>query len=276
MKSLGPRAIGYAPGKPLRLLGRVRAAVRVRHYSLRIEAAYVGWVRRFVHFHGKRHPESMGAPEVGEFLRHLAVGEKVAASTQNQALSALLFLHREVLGTEIGALADLERAKRPERLPVVLTPAEVGAILAQLDGLDWLMASLLYGSGLRLMECVRLPVKDVDLARREIRLRDAKGGRGRVTVLPAKLAEPLARQVMKVEIARRPGRAIRGAASSGATTSTRSGSTGRSGGRWPPRASRRPPPATRRATASRPICSRTGTTSAPSRSCSATRACRPR
>ena len=168
--------------------------MRFKHYSLRTEKAYLAWIRRFILFHRKRHPEMMGAPEVEAFLTHLAVVGKVAASTQNQALSALLFLYREVLGVEIGWLDDMARAKRPERLPVVLTPSEVSAVLGRLEGLAWLMASLLYGSGLRVMECVRLRVKDVDLERRELRLRDVKGGRERVTVLPAKLVEPIRRQ----------------------------------------------------------------------------------
>ncbi len=181
----------------VRLLDRVRAKVRLRHFSLRTEQAYVAWVRRFVLFHGKRHPAEMGGAEVVEFLSHLAVEGMVAASTQNQARSALLFLYREVLAVPLVGLAGVEPAKRPRRLPVVLTPAEVGAVLAHVeraDGRAGLMAALLYGAGLRLMECVRLRVKDIDCERREILVRDAKGGRERVTMLPARLLEPLRRQ----------------------------------------------------------------------------------
>jgi integron integrase len=188
----------YASPPPPRLLDRVRAKLRLKHYSLRTEKSYLAWIRRYIIFHDKRHPEMMGAPEVEGFLTDLAVVGKVAASTQNQALAALLFLYREVLGVEIGWLDDMERAKRPERLPVVFTPGEVSAVLGRLEGLAWVMGSLLYGSGLRLMECVRLRVKDVDLERRELRLRDVKGGRERVTMLPAKLVEPIGRQREKV------------------------------------------------------------------------------
>ena len=180
-----------APPPRRRLLDQVRDAVRVRHYSYRTEQAYVGWIRRFVIFHGKRHPAEMGAPEVGGFLSALATECGVSASTQNQALAALLFLYREVLGIEVGWLDDLVRAKRPQRLPVVLGRAEVEALLAQLAGVPWVMAMLLYGSGLRLMECHRLRVKDLDLTRREVLVREAKGGRERVTMLAARVVDPL-------------------------------------------------------------------------------------
>jgi integron integrase len=186
----------------VRLLDRVRAAVRVRHFSLRTEQAYLGWVRRFVLFHGRRHPGEMGAAEVVAFLSHLAVEGRVAAATQNQARAALLFLYRAVLGLPLAGLAGMEQAKRPRRLPVVLTPGEVAVLLSALESADsraGLMAGLLYGSGLRLMECVRLRVKDVDCERREIRVRDAKGGRDRVTVLPARLVAALRRQIEGVQ-----------------------------------------------------------------------------
>lgn len=179
------------PTRPRRLLDQVRDAVRVRHYSDRTEQAYVGWIRRFVLFHGTRHPAEMGAAEVGAFLSALATQRGVSASTQNQALAALVFLYREVLGVELGWLDDLVRAKRPARLPVVLARVEVEALLAQLDGVPWIMAMLLYGGGLRLMECHRLRVKDLDFARREVTVREAKGGRDRVTTLPARVVEPL-------------------------------------------------------------------------------------
>jgi len=178
-----------------RLLDEVRDRIRVKHYSLRTERAYVGWVRRFILFHDKRHPRDMGAPEVEAFLTHLAVAADVAAGTQNQALSALLFLYREVLGVELPWLESVTRARRPQRVPTVLTEAEVHRVLARLQGRDWLMASLLYGTGMRLMECVRLRVKDVDFARNEILVRDGKGGKDRRTVLPASLVEPLQREI---------------------------------------------------------------------------------
>ena len=187
-----------APPPPRRLLDQVRDAVRVRHYSYRTEQAYVGWIRRFVIFHGKRHPAEMGAPEVGGFLSALATECGVSASTQNQALAALLFLYREVLGIEVGWLDDLVRAKRPQRLPVVLGRAEVEALLAQLAGVPWVMAMLLYGSGLRLMECHRLRVKDLDLTRREVLVREAKGGRDRVTMLAARVVDRLRAHLLAV------------------------------------------------------------------------------
>jgi integron integrase len=195
----GPtRAPGPAPGPEPRLLDRVRAAIRLRHYSRRTEKAYVGWVRRYVLFHGKRHPAGMGQGEVSRFLSHLAVAGKVSASTQNQALSALLFLYSEVLGHDIGWLDDIVRAKRPARFPVVLTREEVRAVIARLDGVERLMASLLYGAGLRLLECCRLRVKDVDFERGEVAVRDGKGARDRVTMLPARLQAPLAAHLARV------------------------------------------------------------------------------
>src|SRR5438874_4274176 len=150
---------GGLPRKP-KLLDQVRDTVRRKHYSIRTEAAYVDWIKRYIFFHQKRHPVEMGAREMEQFLNHLAVEKKVAASTQNQALSALVFLYREVLKQEFEWMNNLERAKKPVRLPVVLTESEVRNVLAHLDGRNWLMASLLYGAGLRLMECVRLRVKD--------------------------------------------------------------------------------------------------------------------
>lgn len=180
---------------PPRLLDAVRERIRVKHYSRRTETAYVGWIRRFILFHDKRHPREMGGPEVEAFLTHLAVAADVAAGTQNQALSALLFLYREVLGIELPWLESVTRAKRPQRVPTVLTQDEVHRVLARLQGRDWLMASLLYGTGMRLMECMRLRVKDVDFARNEITVRDGKGGKDRRTVLPASLVDPLRHQM---------------------------------------------------------------------------------
>jgi integron integrase len=176
----------------------VRERIRTRHLALRTEQAYLQWVRRYVNFHGRRHPREMGAPEVEAFLTHLAVGAKVSASTQNQALQALLFLYRHVLDVELSWLDNVTRASRPRRLPVVLSAAEVRAVLAELDGTCWLIASLLYGSGLRLMEAHRLRVKDVVMERGELIVRDAKGGKDRVTVLPESVAAPLRRHLAKL------------------------------------------------------------------------------
>jgi len=169
---------------PPRLLDRVHQALRVRHYSLRTEEAYVAWIRRFILFHNKRHPSSMGADEINAYLTHLAVEGHVSASTQNQALSAMLFLYNKVLEEDIGRVGEVIRARKPRHLPVVLTRDEVTRILARLEGTWWLMGMMLYGSGLRQIECLRLRVKDVDLKRREIRVRDGKGGKDRVTTLP--------------------------------------------------------------------------------------------
>lgn len=183
-----------------RLLDRVRERCRVKHYSIRTEKRYVDWIRRFILFHGKRHPAEMGAPEVEAFLSHLAVARDVAPSTQNQALAALLFLYRDVLEIELPWLDGVTRAKKPSRLPVVLTVTEVRALLAHLDGVHHLVAALLYGSGLRLMEAIRLRVKDVDFARLEITVRDGKGGKDRRTMLPGSLVEPLKQQLQRVSV----------------------------------------------------------------------------
>lgn len=181
--------------QPPRLLDRLRARMRRLGLSIRTEDAYVGWVRRFVLANGKRHPRELGAREVEAFLTHLAMHGHVSASTQNQALSALLFLYREVLQQDLPWMQNIQRAKRPERLPVVLSREEVAALLAEMDGVTWLMASLLYGAGLRLMECVRLRVQDVDFVRREITVRQGKGGKDRRTMLPAMVMEALQGQL---------------------------------------------------------------------------------
>jgi integron integrase len=170
---------------------RLRRAMRARHYSARTEEAYAGWIKRYILFHNKRHPETMGPDEVNEFLTSLAVDGKVAASTQNQALSALLFLYKEILGDALPWLHDIVRARKPMRLPVVLTESEVRTVLAELDGTPKLVASLLYGGGLRLLECLQLRVKDVNFARHELFIRDPKGRRDRLTVLPRAAEEPL-------------------------------------------------------------------------------------
>jgi integron integrase len=181
-----------------KLLDRVREAIRTRHYSPRTERTYVGWIRRFILFHGKRHPRDMGESEVVAFLSSLATTGGVSASTQNQALSALVFLYSEVLGERLDWLDGIVRAKRPVRIPVVLSRDEVRALLSQLEGTVWLMASLMYGSGLRLLECVELRVKDVDLDLREIRVRDGKGRKDRVTMLASTLVDPLKGQLTRV------------------------------------------------------------------------------
>lgn len=184
--------------KAVRLLDQVRGKIRLKHYSIRTEQAYVDWIKRFILHFDKRHPREMGAAEVEAFLTHLAVAGKVAASTQNQAKSALLFLYKEVLEVELPWLDNVERAKAPKRLPVVLTRAEVQALLTRLSGTHWLMASLLYGAGLRLMECLRLRVQDVDFGRKEILVRDGKGFKDRVTMLPVALVAPLRAHLERV------------------------------------------------------------------------------
>src|SRR5690348_7906844 len=180
-----------------RLLDQVRARVRRLGLARRTEEAYVGWVRRFILANDKRHPAGMGVLEIERFLTGLAVEGCVSASTQNQALSALLFLYRQVLGIELPWLDGIERAKKPQRLPVVLTRSEVVALLGELSGTHWLMSSLLYGTGMRLMECVRLRMKDVDFERREITIRQGKGGKDRRTMLPRSLMTPLQAQLVE-------------------------------------------------------------------------------
>jgi len=181
-----------------KLLDRVRDALRLRHRSPRTEKAYVGWIRRFILFNEKRHPSEMGAAEIERFLSSLAVERNVTASTQNQALAAILFLYKEVLGAEVPWMEGIVRAKRSARLPVVLNRAEVSALFAALSGREHLMATFLYGSGLRLLECIRLRVKDVDLEKREILVRAGKGDRDRVTMLPEAAQAGLVRQLANV------------------------------------------------------------------------------
>ena len=188
------------PGKRKKLLEEVRDLMRLRHYSIRTERCYCDWIERFIRYHGKRHPGEMGQVEVTAFLTHLARDGKVAASTQNQALSALLFLYKEVLKTDIGWLEGVERATKPVRVPTVLTPEEARQVFAHLHGMPRLMAGLLYGSGLRLMECVRLRVKDIDFGYARITVREGKGGKDRVTMLPVNLAAGLERHLQKVRM----------------------------------------------------------------------------
>lgn len=188
-----------SPGKPKKLLDQTRDAMRLKHYSIRTERSYCDWIERFIRFHNLQHPSEMGAKEVTEFLTDLARNGRVAASTQNQALSAILFLYKEVLKQKIEWLENVERAKRPVRQPVVLTKDEVHKVFAHLHGMPRLMAGLLYGSGLRLMECVRLRIKDVDFGYARITVRDGKGAKDRVTMLPVNLAGSLERHLRKVK-----------------------------------------------------------------------------
>jgi integron integrase len=191
---------GNEAAPPPRLLDKVREAIRVRHYSKRTEQAYVAWIRRFVLATGRRHPRELGGREVEAFLTRLATDKDVAAGTQNQALAAILFLYRDVLGIVLPWMDDVVRAKRPRRIPVVLSREEVARMLALLDGQLWLMAAMLYGTGMRLMECVRLRVKDIDFARTEIVVRDGKGGKDRKVPLPRRLNAPLLAAVERVRL----------------------------------------------------------------------------
>jgi integrase len=177
--------------RPKKLLDQVRDAIRLKHYAYSTEKTYVYWAKRFVLYHSKRHPLETGEKEISEFLTYLAVEENVAASTQNQALSALLFLYREVLRKDLDLPLELVWAERPKRVPTVLTREEVQQMIAQLTGVHRLIVQLLYGSGLRLTECMRLRVKDLDFGQRQVLVRDAKGGKDRVTILPNSLIKPL-------------------------------------------------------------------------------------
>ena len=181
------------------LLDRLRHKIRRYNYSIRTEHTYVDWNKRFILFHNKKHPMDMGAAEVEQFLTHLAVHRKVTASTQNQAMSAILFLYKEVLGKDPGLIKNVKRAKKAENLPVVFTRNEVYTIIDQLSGVNWIMTHLLYGAGLRLMECVRLRVKDIDFQYRQIWVRSGKGNKDRVTVLPEIIREPLRKHLVTVK-----------------------------------------------------------------------------
>lgn len=189
---------GDTPVPPRRLLDQVRDRIRFKHYSIRTEQAYVDWIRRYIRFHGNRHPGVLGVAEIERFLTHLAVEGRVAASTQNQAQSALLFLYREILATEVPWLDGIERAKASRHLPIVLTPGEVERLVACMAGLHRLLAALLYGTGMRIMEALRLRVKDIDFERREIMIRDGKGAKDRVTMLPNALAPLLRAHLRRV------------------------------------------------------------------------------
>jgi integron integrase len=187
------------PPAPPRLLDSMRDTIRRKNYSRRTEETYIHWVRRFIHFHGKRHPRLLGAAEVTSFVNHLVKNRDLAAATQNQALSALLFLYREVLDMPLAWLDGLERAKRPARVPTVLSVAEASALISRMTGAKWLMASLLYGAGLRLRECLSLRVKDVDFDYRQIVVRQGKGAKDRRTLLPTMVIEPLRAHLLRVK-----------------------------------------------------------------------------
>ena len=182
-----------------KLLDQVRSLIRTRHYSIRTEEAYIYWIRQYIYFHSKQHPSTLGLPEIRAFLSFLAVDRNVASSTQRQAASAILFLYRDVLGHQIDWVEGVEQANKSSHLPVVFTKQEAQAVLHHLDGTKLLMASLLYGCGLRLMECIRLRVKDVDFGYKQIIVRDGKGAKDRVTMLPDVLADPLLRHLDKVK-----------------------------------------------------------------------------
>jgi integron integrase len=189
-----PRSAGTKP----KLLDQLREALRSRHYSRRTEQTYSLWVKRFIYFHNVRHPAEMAESEINAFLTHLAVKERVSASTQTQALSELLFLYRYVLDHKIGDLGEIVRARKPKHIPVVMTREEVKTVLNHLTGDKWLLASLMYGAGLRLMECLRLRVQDVDFSRNEITIRDGKGAKDRITMLPESLKKSLQEHLRKV------------------------------------------------------------------------------
>ncbi len=185
---------------PPKLLDQVRIVARVKHFSLSTERAYVGWIRRFILFHHKKHPTEMAEPEIRQFISDLAVNAKVSASTQTVALSAVLFLYREVLKRDLPYIDHIERAKPSHKLPVVFTRSEVQAVLARLEGTHYLIACLLYGGGLRLMKAIRLRVKDIDFERAEITVREGKGAKDRVTMLPASIIEGLQTHLKKVRV----------------------------------------------------------------------------
>ncbi len=182
-----------------KLLDRMRDKIRIKHYSIRTERSYLKWAKNYILFHNKRHPKDMGTEEIESFLRHLAVNRKVAASTQNQAFCALIFLYREVLHMDMNDKINICYAKRPETLPVVFTHEEIREILAHMDGIHWIMGHLLYGSGLRLMECLRLRVKDIEFTQNQIVVRQAKGQKDRVTMLPKTIKTPLKIHLEKVK-----------------------------------------------------------------------------
>lgn len=199
MSGSTPEMSSATISRPPRLLDAARDAIRRRHYSYRTEQAYLHWMKRFILFSGKRHPRELVALEVIAFVNHRALERQMAASTQNQALAAILFMYKEVLAMPLPWLSGIEHAKRPDRKPTVLTSDEVHRLLSRLEGTRWLMANLLYGAGLRLNECLTLRVKDIDFGYRQIVVRDGKGGKDRITVLPAAVVEPLRAHLVRVK-----------------------------------------------------------------------------
>jgi len=182
-----------------KLLEVVRDSLRTQNYSYRTEKTYINWIRKYILFHNKRHPKEMGEREINQFLTYLAVNQKVAASTQNQALSALLFLYKRILRKEIGWIGNIQRARKPKKIPVVFTREEVKKVMLHLHGKCWLMGALMYGSGLRLMECLRLRVKDLDFACRQITVRSGKGQKDRLTMMPESVISPLKTHLQRVK-----------------------------------------------------------------------------
>jgi site-specific recombinase XerD len=194
------KVLDQSQNPPKKLLDQVRDAIRLKHYSYRTEETYVQWIRRYILFHNKRHPNEMGTPEIEAFLTHLAIEGQVAAATQNQALNAILFLYRHVLQRELDRRIDAIRAKRPIRLPVVLSPEEARAIIQQTSGIYRLLLQLLYGSGLRLRECLELRIKDIDFAQNQLMVRSGKGGKDRITLFPKSTIEPLRIHLQQVKL----------------------------------------------------------------------------
>jgi integron integrase len=195
-----PAEIQVSQPQPPRLLDQVRNKIRLKHYSLRTEHSYVDWIKRYIFFHNKRHPKEMGAAEVEAFLTHLAVEGHVAASTQNQAKFALLFLYKEVLEQQLPWLDNISQAKITRRLPVVLTVNEVRLVLSKMTGINLLLAQIAYGTGMRIMEVMTLRVKDIDFERKEITVRDGKGEKDRVTMLPTTIIEPLQQHLQRIKL----------------------------------------------------------------------------
>jgi len=183
-----------------KILDLVRESIRLKHYSIRTEETYVNWIKRYIIFHNKTHPSELSEVHIRNYLSHLAIKQKVAASTQNQALNAIMYLYKNILKIDLGDLGNIERAKRSKSIPVVFSPSEAKQVLENMSGVNKLMASLLYGTGMRLMECVRLRIKDVDFSNNRILVRDGKGDKDRVTVLPEKLKEILKIQIKRVKL----------------------------------------------------------------------------
>jgi integron integrase len=188
-----------AETKQPKLLDQVRSVLRVKHYSYRTEQSYIHWIKHYIYFNNKTHPKDMGAPEISKFLTYLAVKEKVSSSTQNQALCALVFLYKQVFGLDMGEFPEIHWAKKPKKIPVVFSKSEVKEVLEHLDGIHWIMAMLLYGSGLRLNECLQLRVKDIDFDYKQITVRSGKGDKDRITILPDKIINPLKEQLIYVK-----------------------------------------------------------------------------